>query len=272
MTRWLVQFGYDGLPFAGWARQPRLRTVEGEILSGLPRCGVVRSAPEAELQVASRTDRGVSARANAITVRSDLSGTVLLRALNGIAPEVFFTRASEVPDSFRVRAAEWREYRYLLPRDEPGLEKWPALLPLFTGRPIDVRSLARGVPGGEPCWREIESIQLEERGEFAFLRLRARGFLWGMVRNIVGTLRGVGTGRIEEARLRQALEGRERLTLPLAEGEPLLLWEVHYALPWQVSADRRPRRQAAWFDDERRRARLRSALLDQLVGGPQDPQ
>ena len=81
--RWLVRFGYDGRSFAGWARQPGLRTVEGELLRGLVRLGVVPSADAARVAVASRTDRGVSARANAFVLSTDLPSRVLLRSSTG---------------------------------------------------------------------------------------------------------------------------------------------------------------------------------------------
>ncbi|HEY6238704.1 MAG TPA: tRNA pseudouridine(38-40) synthase TruA, partial [Thermoplasmata archaeon] len=57
--RWLVRFGYDGSGFAGWARQPGRRTVEGELHEGIVRAKVAASAEAARPRVASRTDRGV---------------------------------------------------------------------------------------------------------------------------------------------------------------------------------------------------------------------
>ncbi|MCI4322345.1 MAG: hypothetical protein L3K05_08590, partial [Thermoplasmata archaeon] len=62
--------------------------------------------------MASRTDRGVSARGNALALTSPLPGAGLLRALNGLRPEIFFTAATEVEEAFRPRAARSRTYRY----------------------------------------------------------------------------------------------------------------------------------------------------------------
>lgn len=232
--RWLVRFGYDGLPFYGWARQPGLRTVEGEILGHLVRQGVTDSARSARLAVASRTDRGVSARANALTLTSDRSGTVLLRGLNGIAPEIFFTAAAPVPETFRVRGAERRIYRYYEPADADTAKRWRELSHWFEGE-VDVRSFGRGQRSADPVLRTVESVHVEELPGGMTVELRAPSFVWGMVRKIIGALRECSRGRLSEARLRAALAGRDRLTLPLAEPERLLLWDVEYPIPWTVT-------------------------------------
>ncbi|MHB8351829.1 MAG: tRNA pseudouridine synthase A [Thermoplasmata archaeon] len=264
MTRWLLRFGFDGLPFAGWARQPGRRTIEGEIREGLRRCGVAPDAAGARLEVASRTDRGVSARANALALTSALEGAPLLHALNRISPEIFFSQAAEVPAGFRVREALWREYRYYLPEGIAGMDRWPEWFPWFTEAPIDVRSLARGVAADRPLRRPIHVIELLPLGGGAELRVRAPGFLWGMVRKMVGALVEVGQGRLEPDVLRAALQGRTRLTLPMAPPEPLLLWEVEHGVPWTHSSGRWRRQQIEYCGAERQRARTRAELLRHL--------
>ena len=229
--RWLVRFGYDGEGFSGWARQPGLRTVEGEIRAGLVRQGIARSPGSARLEVASRTDRGVSARANALAVRSDRSGAALLRGLNGIAEDIFCTAATPVPEEFRLRAAQRRIYRYYEPAPPSAVAGWQRVSALFRGT-IDVRSFGRGLPVGRPVVRTVESVEVREVPGGLVVELRAPSFVWGMVRKIVGALRECDRGRLTESRLRGAIEGRERLTLPLAEPERLVLWEVEYPIPW----------------------------------------
>ncbi len=266
MTRWLVRFGYDGRPFDGWARQPGRRTVEEEIRRGIVRCGIAPDPARAELRVASRTDRGVSARGNALTLRSGLPGTALLGALNGVAPEILFTGAVEVPDEFRVRSPRSREYRYYLPPDIPGLGRWPALARRFVGRPIDVRSFARGLPSDRPCWRSFDELELVRSREGPVLRVRAPGFLWGMVRKIVAALEMAGDGRIAEEDLEGALLGHRRVAIPLAPPEPLLLWEVDYGRPWSVGPLRVGRAQQLHVREEQARAEARRRLLPELFG------
>ncbi len=65
------------------------------------------------------------------------------------------------------------------------------------------------------------------------IEVRAPSFVWGMVRKIVAALREVDSERLSISRLRDAVEGATRLTLPLAEPEPLVLWEVEYPMAWE---------------------------------------
>jgi tRNA pseudouridine38-40 synthase len=260
-ARWLVRFGYDGRGFAGWARQPGERTVEGEIRSGVRKFGL-DPAP-LRLEVASRTDRGVSARANALGLETDLPGPTLLRALNGISPRIFFSAATPVPEGFRLRAATRRVYRYYDPQAVLSPARRRAATRLFAGR-VDVRSLGRSVPGGRPHWRTIESVVSRGLAGGSVIEVRAPSFVWGMVRKIVGALREVDAGRLPVARLRSALRGQLRLTLPIAEPEPLVLWEVEYPLSWQVRWDGPTRHQARATAAERRTLWARQWILDEL--------
>jgi tRNA pseudouridine38-40 synthase len=246
-TRWLVRFGYDGTVFYGWARQPGISTVEGTIRHGLARHSR-KTVSDLFVEVASRTDRGVSARANALALESALGGPALLRSLNGISPDLFFTAAAEIPFDFRVRGATRRVYRYYDAREIADRTRTERAAGLFTGE-IDVRSLGRGLPISLPVRRSVESVSLRPIPGGTEIEVRAPSFVWGMVRKIVAALREVDEGRLSISRLRAALEGTVRLPLPLAEPEPLVLWDVEYPIPWTLRWDGPNRAQ----DNSRRR-------------------
>jgi tRNA pseudouridine38-40 synthase len=227
-----VRFGYDGPAFHGWARQPGRRTVEGEIRRGLLRFGIASAPAFGRLEAASRTDRGVSARGNALAVTTPLSLSAAMRALNGIDAAIWFTAARTIPEDYRVRGAVRRIYRYFEPADGRPHEEESAAAALFTG-PIDVRSLGRSIPREVPLRRPIESVRVLPSPEGGrTIEVRAPSFVWGEVRKIVAALREVDAGRLPIGRLRAALAGEIRLTLPTVPPEPLVLWEVEYAEPW----------------------------------------
>ena len=268
-NRWLVRFGYDGAGFYGWARQPGAPTVEGTLRDGLRRYRLTSSLDRPQLEVASRTDRGVSARGNALTLTSRLEGSALLRALNGISPALFFPAATQVPSDFRVRRAVRRVYRYFEPRAGRDPAHWSAAARLFHGR-IDVRSFGRGLPASVPCWREVEAVEVRERPEGLTIEVRAPAFVWGMVRKLVGTLREVDQGRLALSQVRDAIDGKLRLTLPMAEPEGLVLWDVEYPIPWEVHWRGPNRHQAAFVRAcgeglFRRRAVLESLATNQFA-------
>lgn len=264
MTRWIIRFGYDGRGFLGWARQPGKRTIEGEILRGLRAMGVASADGLGSIAVASRTDRGVSARGNALVLPSDLSGEDLLRALNGISPEIYFTHATEVPDTFRPRECLGRTYRYFDPLVVHHSEERRAAVHALEGR-IDARSFGRAVPADQPCWRTIESVTSHTLRGGNLIEVRAPAFVWGMVRKIVAALREIDAGRLSVPSLRAAATGRVRLTLPLAEPEPLVLWDVHYPLKWEHAWSGLNRHQSKHWTAARTSRWVHARLIDALA-------
>jgi tRNA pseudouridine38-40 synthase len=264
MTRWLIRFGYDGSGFAGWARQPGLRTVEGTLREGIPRTGVATTIEAAGLAVASRTDRGVSARGNALTLTSRLPASAVLRALNGIAPEIFFRAISEVPPEFSVRAATVRRYRYFEPAAGHRLGRWQRAAAKFRGE-VDVRSFGRDLPVDRPTLRVVEEVRVRPLGtRWLQVDVRAPSFVWGMVRKIVAALRKVDAGQLALPQLEAALRGAERLTLPLAEPEGLVLWEVTYPVRWSDRWAGPNRAQTRYFAELTRHARLQETIAREL--------
>ena len=228
-----MRFGYDGSGLGGWARQPHSRTVEGLIRAGLRPRGISPTPDAARLEVASRTDRGVSARANALALWSDLTAAPLLRRMNTISPELVFTAAASISQGFRVRSAVRRVYRYFEPVEPTHPEEYARSVKLFQGR-IDVRSFGREIPARTPRWRSVESVTVTLADGGRTIEVRAPSFVWGMVRKIVGSLREVGAGRLSVSRLEAAVAGETRLTLPMAEPEGLVLWDVEYPLEWEA--------------------------------------
>src|SRR3954452_2248600 len=110
---------YDGAGFRGWARQPGLRTVQGELETAL---ATVLREP-VELTVAGRTDTGVHAlgQVASFETAAEPPGD-LMRRLNGLAPDdVAVTGAAVVAEGFNARHdARARSYRYrLLARSAP---------------------------------------------------------------------------------------------------------------------------------------------------------
>jgi tRNA pseudouridine38-40 synthase len=265
VTRWLLRFGYDGRGFSGWARQPGQRTVEGEIRRGLRHFGIVPAGESGSVAVASRTDRGVSARGNALVLASELGGEAILRAMNGISPEIYFTAAAPVPHEFRVRHSLGRTYRYFDATPVHSPRARAAAIRRLRGR-IDVRSFGRGIAPGEPCWRTIDSFESRPIPGGTVLEVRAPSFVWGMVRKMVAAIREVDAGRISIDRLGSAVEGRSRLMLPLAEAEPLLLWQVEYPFPWAFEWTGPNRHQVRHGIAQRDALWARQQVLEELDG------
>jgi tRNA pseudouridine38-40 synthase len=215
---------YDGTRFRGWARNAGQRTVEGVLSEALGRA--LGSAPR--LSVAGRTDAGVHARGQVASFSDDDGHDLarLQRSINGmLAPEIVATEVRPAPDGFDARfSASAREYRYRVdtgPWPDPFEARFvwhrPGELSLArmreAARPLigehDFASFCRRPRSGGTV-RRLERLSVTRRGDRIEVSARANAFLHQMVRTLVGTLVGVGEGRLAPVVVPEILAARDR--------------------------------------------------------------
>jgi tRNA pseudouridine38-40 synthase len=124
---------YDGTDFRGWAVQPGVRTVAADL-------AVALSVPVETLTVAGRTDAGVHATGNVVSVRASRLSPV--RAVNRrLPPDVALLEADRVDDGFDARAhARSRSYTYRIATGAP--DPFRARYELYRPRRLDEAALA----------------------------------------------------------------------------------------------------------------------------------
>jgi tRNA pseudouridine38-40 synthase len=211
---------YDGTGFSGWARQPGLRTVEGELRTALDRVYQGWS----RLAVAGRTDAGVHARGQVASFHADGGPRpeAAAEALGAHLPEDLAVAASEeAPSEFDARfSARGRSYRYriwLRPTPSPFERRrsfwWPrpldedrlaASAALLTGE-HDFRAFTPSETQHSVFVRVVEEAVWQRAGHALEFRVTADSFLRHMVRTLVGTML-----EQEPAALARLLEGRPR--------------------------------------------------------------
>jgi tRNA pseudouridine38-40 synthase len=194
---------YDGTPFRGWAAQPGLPTVEAAIRAALDET----FDRVADLAVAGRTDTGVPALANVVSV--EVAGGPpperVAVALNPRLPdEVTVVSAEPVAEDFHARfSARSRSYRYRLftrrtpspfevnrswwrpqPLDEELLQSQGALL----AGEHDFRAFTPTETQHDVFVRVVESAGWVRRGDHLDFEITADSFLRHMVRTLVGTI------------------------------------------------------------------------------------
>ncbi len=208
-----LDLAYDGAAFHGWATQPGLRTVQGEIETAI--ATVLRLPALATLTVAGRTDTGVHARAQVAHVDLDeVDPVVLTRRLQRVLPDdISIREVTEAPEGFDARfAALERRYVYRLCDTIPD--------PLTRGtvvthrRPLDVDAMnaASAHLLGEHdfasfCKKRDGATTIRELRELASVRtggriettVRADAFCHSMVRSLMGALVAVGEQRHDAA-------------------------------------------------------------------------
>lgn len=232
MRRIAMKLAYDGSAFHGQARQPQVKTVEGEILATLARGKIVRDARSSRFQSASRTDRGVSALGNVVAFDAPLPDFAVLRSFNAKARSVWAWAAAEVPQDFNARRARARWYRYVLaPVHSP--ERLAATLALFVGT-HDFRNFTRD---RTRTVARIDVASATRERDMTVLDFRAPSFRWNLVRRIVAAAIQVESGASTHTQVERALDRSNRVDFGLAPPEPLTLMDVDYDVPLSALED-----------------------------------
>lgn len=236
-----LDLAYDGSGFHGFARQPDLRTVQGELETAMER--VLGERPDTTC--AGRTDRGVHARHQIVTFEvsevPDLDR--LVRSLNGlVGPEVAVSAARVAPDGFNARFSPTaRSYRYFVdprPAADPLTRGWV----WHVGRPLDLESMneaARHLVGshdfasfcrqreGATTDRTVMSAEWVREDPRIVFHVSARAFCHQMVRSLVGHCIDVGLGRRQAGDTPAVLAARNRQAVgTVAPAHGLVLWAV----------------------------------------------
>ncbi len=243
MRTYRLDIAYDGSRFKGWAAQPGLRTIQGELEGAIAR---VLGAP-AHLTVAGRTDAGVHARAQVASLPTEAPVPESFeRAINALTgPDLAIERVSEAPGFDARRDARSRRYRYRVETVAP-----PS--PFERGRALNcARRLDRSVldecaavlegthdfTAFTPTETEhihferdvIEARWLEEGDRILAFEIEADAFMRNMVRVLVGTMLEAGGGRRSPEEFRRLLDGAPRADAgPTAPPHGLYLIGVSY--------------------------------------------
>jgi tRNA pseudouridine38-40 synthase len=233
---------YEGTDFCGWQKQPKVRTVEGELIRVLT--GLVGGEPE--IIAAARTDSGVHALGQVVnfSCACDLSPEEMRNALNSLLPpDVRITGALEVPLAFNARYdAVRRNYLYEIttrPTSVWRRHRWYVKYDLDAGV---MGRAARSVVGHHDfsaytCkderrspWIRLERAEVEGDPEGKIrIALSANRFLRRMVRMLTGTLVEIGRGSMQPGALYDILMSRNRDTTgPCAPPQGLYLVAVDF--------------------------------------------
>ncbi|MEO8004332.1 MAG: tRNA pseudouridine(38-40) synthase TruA [Betaproteobacteria bacterium] len=241
---------YDGSAFCGWQSQPERCSVQDALETALSDIADQRI----QTVCAGRTDAGVHALAQVVHFDTDAQRplTAWVRGANALLPPSVAVLWSRMHDEeFHARfSASGRRYVYwLLSRAQrPGLLSNRAG---WTHLPLDeaaMREAAGGLLGehdfsafrAAACQaktpvKTLREVSVTRRGDIIRFEFAANAFLQHMVRNIVGSLVYVGSGRQPAAWIRELLESRDRTrAAPTFSPAGLYLAGVEYDASWAL--------------------------------------
>lgn len=251
---------YVGARYCGWQWQPNSPSIQGEIMGAIAQ---VNGQPPT-LQGAGRTDSGVHAAAQ-VAHFDDAVGRIpperWSQALNARLPPDIRIRGSRAvaPDWHARFSARWRRYRYSLytgqwpnlfvrefswhyyrfPLEEALMQ---AALDPLRGR-HSLEAFQRAGSRRSHAWVEVQDAVCYREGPMLYLEIQANGFLYGMVRLLVGLLVEVGAQRRSLESFAEIWSGRRRdLVKYAAPAQGLCLLRVGY--------DPHPFPPDLWFDSQ----------------------
>ena len=226
MTRYRATIAYDGTGYHGFQRQAAEHepTIQGEVERALARIGQLGVT----VIGSGRTDAGVHATGQVIAFSAEWRHNLddLQRALNATLPaDIAVLDLSEAAPDFHPRYdAVSREYVYTI-YNTPVRHPLNRRYALRIAEPLDVAAMdaaaatlvgehdfaAFGNPTvGKVTVRRMLRAQVSAEPPFIQVELEATGFLYRMVRSIVGTLLAVGRGSLTPDEFRAVLESRDR--------------------------------------------------------------
>ncbi len=238
---------YEGTEFNGWQTQsPDLRTIQNHFEEKLQKIFKVR----VHCMASGRTDSRVHALGQVVNFKADtdMKPDLIIKALNAFLDrDISVVSIEEVPLSFNAcLSAKQKTYRYtILNREYPSAIArnhayfYPQKLNLAA-----MRYAAKALKGKqdfkvfqsaaqrmkrENTVRTISKINVIKDGDFIHVEITADGFLYKMVRNIVGTLLAIGSGKIPKDSIPQLIKSKDNIKAPSpVPGYGLCLMSVRY--------------------------------------------
>lgn len=244
MRNILITLMFDGADFHGWQVQDNAVTIQQTLQNTIEKILGKRE----NIIGCSRTDSGVHANMFCCKMRtdSDISPEKLKKALNALLPSsISVKNCGEVPYSFHARYdCTSKEYKYLILNSDyrnPFLFKRALYYPYYIDTDMlnseaqdfigthDFSAFCAAGSSVEDKIRTVKNASVIRNNEIIEVTFEADGFLYNMVRIMVGTLLDINRGKIVPGSIPQIIESKDRNQAgATAAPEGLYLNRVNY--------------------------------------------
>ena len=245
MPKYKCVIAYDGTDFAGYQVQPEKRTIQSEFEAVLAQ---MHKGTIIKVTASGRTDSGVHAKGQVLHFESPLTFPTenWIKAFSALLPtDIIVLEVDIVPDEFHARFhTTGKEYRYIVARSklrDPFKRNYAYHYPY----PLNVEAMREAISyliGTHDFTsfcsaktevvdkvRTIKEMGFEESDDFLVFRFVGEGFLYNMVRILVGTLLDVGSGKMSPHDMSGILDKKDRsFAGKTAPAQGLYLWKVFY--------------------------------------------
>lgn len=244
MPRYKIIFSYDGSNFHGYQIQPKLRTIQGELEKAV---SYLNQQTKTSVQSSGRTDGGVHALKQVahFDLNIEIPEYKIKQGLNTLLPnDIHIIDVEQVDESFHARfSAKKKEYIYKINLTEYNpmmrnyeyqygkeldLEKIEMVLKDFEGT-HDFTAFISSEDQREDKVRTIYKTKMSVQKKHVTISFQADGFMKYQVRNMVGLLIEIGSGKKEGEEVKRLLNRKDRkISIKIAPAEGLYLRKVWY--------------------------------------------
>ena len=216
---------YNGSEFFGWQKQNGKRTVQGV----LEQACFTLTKQEVVVEGSGRTDRGVHALGQVASVKLETKMPLknMKVALNDLLPDdIRIRKVEEADNDFHARfSAKEKTYRYIVQTGgekrainhnlqayypfEVDMQKMGKVARLLVGK-HNFKGFCSADTNVTNFEREIFALDIKKKGRICTFEVTGNGFLYNMVRILVGTLLEVGRGKLTREDVEKALSTGER--------------------------------------------------------------
>ena len=241
MNNYKIEISYDGSLFHGFQKQLNVRTVQSEIEDSLKLI-----TDNYELNYAGRTDAGVHARSQIISLKTiDNLEPSFFNSLDSLlGDEIKIKKFQKVKNSFHPRFnAKSRVYKYFLQPNDKGtpynrnyrylvktpleLDQLKSVEKIFLGRK-NFKNFSKLRKGQDP-FREISKSEWSKTNDYFVYTIEGSSFLHNMVRSIVGCQLAVLENKVTKKELKESLQQPQKTRFNfIAPAHGLYLWKIKY--------------------------------------------
>jgi len=244
--RYKIKISYDGLDYFGWQNQPQKNTVQGEIEKALFK---ISGNKLITIEGSGRTDTGVHARGQIahFDLPKSVNANELKIALNSLLKkDIRIHSLVKTSQNFHARYdVKSKEYRYFIYNGgvmPPNLRNYShhehrilnlkkmeeAVTFLIGNHDFSVFSVNPGYQI-ENSVRTINNINIKKINSMIVISVIGNGFLYKMVRGLVGFLIDIGLEKFEPSFVKNIFEQKKRdKNVKTAPSNGLFLWKVNY--------------------------------------------
>ena len=207
---------YDGKDFNGWQKQPTKLNIQGTIEQAIKQI----TGEDVELNASGRTDAGVHALGQVANFKTNSQIPIekFAIAINSkLKRSIVIKKAEEVDERFHSRlSCKKKTYRYIINNSPEGtaiyrnlethipqkldLSQMKKAIKYFEGE-HDFKAFKASGTSSKSSVRTIYKADIYQENEKIFIEITGNGFLYNMVRIIVGTLVEVGLGKIKPEKI-----------------------------------------------------------------------